>query len=233
MTRPAVFTTWILLAGESRLGQGTMLIAVIEHAICVPVPEKAQRQYNFCIFPKPAHGSSEQSTDTKPDAIVWTVPDKPPETATGELAKSGENSYRSLLIGVLNSRLPSNLTVVEPNDKEFVSGIVHAHRKDEKATHVRAVRGTKDGIITFKSAFSHQILIITSFQASSISSPPASFGAFENLYCSSLLWKSVRFHILQYYNALSISISLLQLQFSVKLRTLEQSRAIIQNISSP
>ncbi|KAI9793509.1 MAG: hypothetical protein M1816_007941 [Peltula sp. TS41687] len=128
----------------------------IEHVICAPLPEKAQRQYNFCIFPKPAaHGLTKKSitNNNSPDAIVWTVPDRAPETATGELARSGEQmTYRSLLIGVFNARLlPSTKTVVEPDEKEFVSGIVHAHRKNEKATHVRAVRGTKDGFLYFLS----------------------------------------------------------------------------------
>ena len=110
------------------------------------MPEKAQPHYNFCIFPKDIDVTKQPADHpTNHDAIVWTVPEKPPELATGEWVRPGESSYRSLLKGVLNTRLPDGMTVVEPDEKEFVSNLVQAHRKGERATHVRAFRGTKDG----------------------------------------------------------------------------------------
>lgn len=45
-----------------------------------------------------------------------------------------------------NLNLASNQTkVVRPDEKEFVSAMPEAHRKTEKAFHVKAFRGSKEG----------------------------------------------------------------------------------------
>ena len=119
------------------------------------MPEKAQRQHSFCLFGGNAA-----------DAIVWTVPDSAPDTASGTLkppppsqATKGDNdddndevddatpsqTYRTLLLQALNSLLPKAAQVLEPSEDEFASALVEAHRKAEKAYHVKAFRGSKDG----------------------------------------------------------------------------------------
>ncbi|KAI9806188.1 MAG: hypothetical protein M1825_006303 [Sarcosagium campestre] len=126
-----------------------------DHAACLPVPEKTQRQYSFCLFPTASSGS---------DALVWTVPDAAPDSASGKLkgeapiktetgtgedatAIGTQQTYRTLLIDVLNQLLPNRVTVQEPRADEFASALVEAHRKSEKAYHVKAFRGSKDGYL--------------------------------------------------------------------------------------
>ncbi|KAI9780884.1 MAG: hypothetical protein M1839_006511 [Geoglossum umbratile] len=123
---------------------------VLEHASCVPVPEKTQRQYNFCIFPPGTNGFSEGSNSTDGNAIVFTIPDGPPKTASGpEIDGRDGVTYKTLIVKHMNKKLPPGRKVEEPNEKLFVSGIVQNHRKGEKAVHVKAFRGSKDGFLFF------------------------------------------------------------------------------------
>lgn len=46
---------------------------------------------------------------------------------------------------VLNENLVSKTRVVRPDEKEFVSAMPEPHRKTEKAYHVKAFRGSKEG----------------------------------------------------------------------------------------
>lgn len=110
---------------------------------CLPVPEKAQAQYNFCIF-------SQSSDGTTADQMLWTVPDAIPKEGTfnGAKAQEPESKYKTLLISALNDALkPYKKRVVEPSKDEFSSQIVQAHRKGETAFHVKAFRGSKDGFL--------------------------------------------------------------------------------------
>lgn len=79
------------------------------------------------------------------DAIVWTVPDGPAEQASGQLATVEHGTYKALLTAALNARLSRGIKLVEPNEREFASALVQAHRKGEKAMHVKGFRGSKDG----------------------------------------------------------------------------------------
>jgi hypothetical protein len=47
----------------------------------------------------------------------------------------------------------SHTNVVRPDDKQFVSAMPEAHRKGEKAYHVKAFRGSKEGMLIFLSPF--------------------------------------------------------------------------------
>ncbi|KAI9829085.1 MAG: hypothetical protein M1832_000108 [Thelocarpon impressellum] len=119
----------------------------VEHATCVPVPDKAQRQHSFCLFPKGADGV----TASTADAIVWTAPDAAPAAASGlELAAAEAagvtDSYRSLLRWVFGRR---GVRVEEPDEGEFASAIVQAHRRGESAVHVKGFRGSKEGYLFF------------------------------------------------------------------------------------
>jgi hypothetical protein len=115
------------------------------------VPEKTQRQFNFCIIPKYGNGVViSPDGEAVLDPIVWTVPDGPPKTAffgSGVPAMEGSNlgeTYESYLQRMLNAKL-KHTKVVSPTEKEFVSATPEAHRKGEKAYHVKAFRGSKEG----------------------------------------------------------------------------------------
>lgn len=82
---------------------------------------------------------------TATDAIVWTVPEGSSDAASGEWAQPGEGTYKSMLITSLGKLLKHHVKVVEPDEAEFASTLVQAHRKAEKALHVKAFRGSKDG----------------------------------------------------------------------------------------
>ena len=110
----------------------------VQHVICLPVPEKAQAQHNFCVF-----------TRTPAEQVLWTVPDTVPKAGIfgTEMDLAPDETYKDILRRVLNDYLKSTrISMVEPDEKEFVSHAVQAHRKGEKAVHVKAFRGSKDGV---------------------------------------------------------------------------------------
>ena len=53
-------------------------------------------------------------------------------------------TYETYLQRMLNMKL-RHTKVVVPTEKEFVSATPEAHRKGEKAYHVKAFRGSKEG----------------------------------------------------------------------------------------
>ncbi|KAI4277057.1 MAG: hypothetical protein LQ337_002039 [Flavoplaca oasis] len=113
----------------------------VDTCICLPVPEKAQPQYSFCILPT---SGDEQ--------LLFSVPGTKirPEAVHTDQPLDEEQSYKDVVMKMLNKRLKKT-KVVEPNEKDFASTITQPHRKGEKAVHVKAFRGSKDGIIfTFK-----------------------------------------------------------------------------------
>ena len=115
----------------------------VKNVVCLPLPEKAQPQYNFCIF-------AEIPGDSSLNQALWTVPDTPPtiEAFVGEPSPQPGDTNRTLLIGLINTALKIyNKQVVEPQSQEFASQIVQAHRKRETAFHVKAFRGSKDGFL--------------------------------------------------------------------------------------
>ena len=82
--------------------------------------------------------------------MVFTVPDGPPRTVfhgsgtpvmdSASLAET----YQGFLQSSLNGKLKGTQVIV-PSPKEFVSAMPEAHRKGEKAYHVKAFRGSKEG----------------------------------------------------------------------------------------
>ena len=115
----------------------------VRDIVCLPVPDKAQAQYNFCILSATVDGPA-------PDQIVWTVPESIPKAGTfaGSTTSRPGESYRTLLTAVLNEALkPYKKRVIEPNKQEFASQVVQAHRKGESAYHIKAFRGSKDGFL--------------------------------------------------------------------------------------
>ncbi len=115
----------------------------VRDVVCLPVPDKAQAQYNFCILSAAADGIAT-------DQLVWTVPDSVPKsgTFTGLTSSHSGQTYRSLLITILNEALkPYKKRVIEPDKQDFASQIVQAHRKGEPAYQIKAFRGSKDGFL--------------------------------------------------------------------------------------
>ena len=129
----------------------------VRHVVCLPVPEKAQAQYNFCIF-----------TNTSAEQVLWTVPRNVPKAGVlgSEIHVEAEETYKDILIRLLNERLKHRMgRVIEPDEKEFASQTVQAHKKGEKAVHVKAFRGSKDGVFArhYKSICLEFLLYIPHF----------------------------------------------------------------------
>lgn len=163
--------------------------------LCLPVPEKTQRQVNFCIIPQYSDGiNPPPEGETAAEAIVCTVNDGPPKTAytgTGQPVAIGEGDTAEKLVRQI---LDDNLTqakVIGPDEKEFVSATPEAHRKGEKAYHVKAFRGSKEG--TSRLTKKEEKLIL---QATSFSYPLASYSDSKNHWSSSLSKTSNRSHTL-------------------------------------
>ena len=115
----------------------------VRDLVCLPVPDKAQAQYNFCIFSATVDGIAT-------DQIVWTVPDSVPKDGTfvGLASSLSGETYRTVLVTILNGALKHyKKRVIEPDKQEFASQVVQAHRKGESAYHIKAFRGTKDGFV--------------------------------------------------------------------------------------
>ncbi|BDD60597.1 hypothetical protein MAP00_005714 [Monascus purpureus] len=127
----------------------------IQHVVCLPVPEKNQRQFNLCVIPQYGDGiNPPPEGEAALESMVWTIPDGPAKAAysgTGQqIGNNSDEKAESLVRRVLNENL-SQIKVVGPDEREFVSAIPEAHRKGEKVYHVKAFRGSKEGYLFFLS----------------------------------------------------------------------------------
>lgn len=118
--------------------------------MCLPVPEKSQRQFNFCIIPQYSDGINPPPEGEQAfESMVWTVSDGPAKAAfsdNGQQVGAGDGETAEALVRrVLNENL-SHTKVVRPDERQFVSAMPEAHRKSEKAYHVKAFRGSKEGM---------------------------------------------------------------------------------------
>ena len=130
----------------------------IQHVICLPVPEKAQAQYNICIFPTHGDGITTASEGiTVPDQILWTIPNTAPKVGicSDDINAASEEPFKSVMVKLLNERLKqkkgSRCRVIEPDESDFVSEAAQPYKTGQKAVHVRAFRGSKDGFLFFLS----------------------------------------------------------------------------------
>lgn len=126
------------------------ILVCSEHVLCLPVPEKVQRQFNFCVIPKCGDGITPlPEGEAIPESMVWTVADGPPKAAYSGSGQQfgGEETAEVLIRRMLNETL-GQTKVIRPDEREFVSAMPEAHRKGEKAYHVKAFRGSKEGIYT-------------------------------------------------------------------------------------
>lgn len=132
-----------------------------EYVFCLPVPEKTQKQYNYILFPrgstlpptKPIPGSP-----STPDPLVFTITATAPkpDTISGTSASTAaavSDDYKTLFDWALNTHLKAagtpNLKITYADPKLFASEIRQSHRPTEKAVHVKAFRGSKDGYLFF------------------------------------------------------------------------------------
>ncbi|KAH9836914.1 Histone chaperone [Teratosphaeria destructans] len=120
----------------------------IDQAFCLPVPEKQQRQWNFVLFPKVGAVSA---GGAPADQVVFTMSETAPTGATAAAQAASEtDTFVTVTERELNRVLyHQGKKVVIPRESEFASSIVQAHRKGEKAYHVKAHRGSKEGYLFF------------------------------------------------------------------------------------
>ncbi|KAH0170444.1 Rtt106-domain-containing protein, partial [Aureobasidium melanogenum] len=127
----------------------------IEQVFCLPVPEKAARQWNFVIFANHTIDLKTGDRATEAEQIVWTMPETAPAnvTAADGFKPLDVDTYVTSTMRSLNACLQGHgKNVIIPTEQEFASAIPQSHRKGEAAYHVKAHKGSKDGYLFFLSA---------------------------------------------------------------------------------
>ncbi len=89
--------------------------------------------------------SPRDSSSSEP--LLWTVNDGTPLKVEYHDSKmqSDIGSSAGVLESTLEYTIGTGMKVTYPDEAEFVSATPEAHRKGEKAYHVKAFRGSKDG----------------------------------------------------------------------------------------
>ncbi|KAL2196678.1 putative chaperone protein [Corynascus similis CBS 632.67] len=137
----------------------------IEHAFYLPVPDKSQAQYNYVLLPRDSYLPTvkQASTNTNDrqqplEPLVFTVPATAPKPGSigGPSAAAAEpvsDTYSSLfhwaLVTSMRSAGNHACQLVASDPKLFHSVARQPHRPGEKAVHVKAFRGSKDGFLFF------------------------------------------------------------------------------------
>ncbi|KAI7220485.1 Rtt106-domain-containing protein [Hortaea werneckii] len=122
----------------------------IEHAFCLPVPDKQQRQCNFVLLPK---AGAVSPSGAFCEQVMFTLNEVAPQEAISAEQKAEEgDTLVSIAERDLNALLAKyGKKITRPTEKEFASAIPQSHRKGEKAWHVKAHRGSKEGYLWFLS----------------------------------------------------------------------------------
>ncbi|KAL2158719.1 hypothetical protein VTH06DRAFT_4201 [Thermothelomyces fergusii] len=139
--------------------------ADIDHAFYLPVPDKSQAQYNYVLLPRGSYlpttkqaGASANDRQQLLEPLVFTVPATAPKpgTVAGPSAAAAEtvsDTYSSLFHWALAASMRSagnhGCEIVASDPRLFHSAARQSHRPGEKAVHVKAFRGTKDGFLFF------------------------------------------------------------------------------------
>ncbi|KAL2257997.1 hypothetical protein VTK26DRAFT_8856 [Humicola hyalothermophila] len=137
----------------------------IEHAFYLPVPDKSQAQFNYVLLPRESYLPTSKQSNTNPGAkqqppepLVFTIPGGAPRPGciAGPSAKTAEavsDTYSSLFHWALTTSMRSagnhSCQLVSSDPRIFHSVARQAHRPNEKAVHVKAFRGSKDGFLFF------------------------------------------------------------------------------------
>ncbi|RGP65699.1 hypothetical protein FLONG3_9092 [Fusarium longipes] len=126
----------------------------IEYVFYLPVPEKNQIQHNYVLFPRGTCLPSKTNPPTE-EPLVFTVPATAPKQGTiggpdAASAAAVSDNYKSLFHWALNRHLkPIGIDITASNPNKFQSMVRQPHRPSEKAVHVKAFRGSKDGYLFF------------------------------------------------------------------------------------
>ncbi|KAG8164386.1 hypothetical protein KVR01_006304 [Diaporthe batatas] len=131
----------------------------LEFVLYTPVPEKQQLHFNYILFPRNTALASTKSfppADFEP--LVFSVPATSPKPGVvggyaAQTAAQVSDSYSSLMHWAISSQLQSvanaTASIVSTDPRVFASALRQPHRPKEKAVHVRAHRGSKDGYLFF------------------------------------------------------------------------------------
>lgn len=128
----------------------------IEYAFYLPVPEKAQVQHNYIIFPRNSYSLSKSGTPTE-DPLVFTVSAAAPKPGSiggpnASAAAAVSDSYTTLFHWAINKCLQAaanNVQIIAADPAKFHSKVRQPHRPKEPAVHIKAFRGPKDGYLFF------------------------------------------------------------------------------------
>lgn len=120
------------------------------------MPEKTQVQHNYVLFPRGTFLPSKTNPATE-EPLVFTVPSTAPKQGTiggsdADTAAAVSDTYKSLFDWAINRSLKpagNDVEIVSANANKFHSVVKQAHRPNEKAVHVKAFRGSKDGYLFF------------------------------------------------------------------------------------
>ncbi|KAL2131517.1 hypothetical protein VTI74DRAFT_4938 [Chaetomium olivicolor] len=137
----------------------------IEHAFYLPVPDKSQAQYNYVLLPRDSYlptakqaGSNPSDKQPPLEPLVFTIPATAPKpgSVAGTYAKTAEavsDTYGTLFNWALTTSMRSagnhSCQLIASDPKVFHSPARQPHRPNEKAVHVKAFRGSKDGFLFF------------------------------------------------------------------------------------
>jgi hypothetical protein len=128
------------------------------YAFRLPVPEKAQKQYNYAIFSQQSHIPSTRNGPVL-DPLVFTISATAPKPGIISGSDSGvastvSDDYKTLVDWAISRYLKAAgnaAPIVEADAKQFASVMKEAHRPNEKALFVKGFRGSKDGYLFFLS----------------------------------------------------------------------------------
>lgn len=131
-----------------------------EHVFYLPVPEKSQVQHNYVLFPRNSYlptGKPNENTPVSLEPLVFTIPATAPKPGSvlGSNASSAapySDSYTTLFNWAFATSLRSagnSAQIISSDPKVFHSVARQPYRPSEKAVHVKAFRGSKDGYLFF------------------------------------------------------------------------------------
>lgn len=131
----------------------------------LPVPDKSQAQFNYVLLPRDSYlPVSKQSSNNPGDKqqplepLVFTVPASAPKPGciagpSTTAAEPVSDTYSSLFHWALTTSMRAagnhSCQLIASDPKVFHSVARQAYRPNEKAVHVKAFRGSKDGFLFF------------------------------------------------------------------------------------
>ncbi|KAI9676785.1 MAG: hypothetical protein M1829_002880 [Trizodia sp. TS-e1964] len=125
----------------------------VEHALCLPVPDRPTLTYNFCIIPRHGDGVLKVPVGTpKAELIMWSASKAAPELSLGASDSLNMSLAKDLFHSLLNTfLLPFKKSVIEPSQSDFASAKERLSRKTEKIYSVPCHKGSKEGLLYFLS----------------------------------------------------------------------------------